>query len=140
MNKQGISATTKGCCTACDKPIVGQVRIRFSWNSRLMDSIDGFGSIGCTITGGDGFGTDVASGALCLLALSPGAGHAELFRTRRTALLRARLPPPLFAALRLLQRTHFRCKTTAQPTVSYVFTLSYCYSCSTAICPAIPKS
>ena len=25
MNKQGISATTKGCCTACDKPIVGQV-------------------------------------------------------------------------------------------------------------------
>lgn len=27
MNKQGISATTKGCCTACDKPIVGQVSI-----------------------------------------------------------------------------------------------------------------
>ncbi|XP_032778758.2 paxillin isoform X6 [Daphnia magna] len=25
MNKQGISATTKGCCTACEKPIVGQV-------------------------------------------------------------------------------------------------------------------
>lgn len=26
MSRQGINTTQKGCCSACDKPIVGQVR------------------------------------------------------------------------------------------------------------------
>ena len=29
MDKQGVSATQKGVCAACHKPIVGQVRILY---------------------------------------------------------------------------------------------------------------
>jgi paxillin len=29
MSRQGVNTTQKGCCNACDKPIVGQVRLFF---------------------------------------------------------------------------------------------------------------
>jgi len=34
MSRQGVNTTQKGCCNACDKPIVGQVPLSFldSWH------------------------------------------------------------------------------------------------------------
>jgi paxillin len=34
MSRQGVNTTQKGCCNACDKPIVGQVHFSFldSWH------------------------------------------------------------------------------------------------------------
>lgn len=29
MSRQGVNTTQKGCCNACDKPIVGQVHLLF---------------------------------------------------------------------------------------------------------------
>lgn len=103
MNKQGISATTKGCCTACDKPIVGQVPHPVTDQLRLPFHVD---YIPLDDAGGNGPGSDVASRALCVRSLPSRAGHQELFRARWTALLRAGLPSSLFTPLCLLQRSH----------------------------------
>lgn len=53
-----------------------------------------------------GPGQDVAPGALHVQPLFPGAGHQELLRTRRPAVLRTGLPQPVLAEMRLLQRAH----------------------------------
>jgi hypothetical protein len=32
MSRQGVNTTQKGCCNACDKPIVGQVFFLSTWH------------------------------------------------------------------------------------------------------------
>jgi hypothetical protein len=58
----------------------------------------------------NGFGQDLAPGALHLQPLQPRIGHAKLLRTRRTAVLRTGLPQSVLAQMRVLQRTHIRRK------------------------------
>lgn len=60
-----------------------------------------------------GAGQDLAPGTLHVQPLFPGAGHAQFFRARRTAVLRTGLPQPVLAQMRLLQRTHTRRKHSA---------------------------
>ena len=50
---------------------------------------------------------------LLVRPLPPRAGHRQLFRARRPAVLRGLLPQPVLAAMRLLQRTHPRRKDAA---------------------------
>lgn len=61
-------------------------------------------------TGDHGAGPHLAPGALHVRALQPGAGHTELLRARRAAVLRARLPQPVLAEMRVLQRTDLGCQ------------------------------
>lgn len=58
--------------------------------------------------GDHGPGPHLAPGALHVRSLQPGAGHEELLRAWRQALLRAWLPQSVLAAMRLLQRAHPR--------------------------------
>jgi paxillin len=39
MSRQGVNTTQKGCCNACDKPIVGQVQLSSLDNWHVLSEI-----------------------------------------------------------------------------------------------------
>lgn len=83
MDKQGVSATQKGVCAACHKPIVGQV-----YNNCCGCEIGGLLLNSDIFIGGNGVGENMAPGTFHLRTLSTGIGFQELLRAGRTALLR----------------------------------------------------
>lgn len=120
LSKHGITTIPKGDCAACNKSIVGQVRLFWLFSGL---SVRQGGSVSQTVhcplkcllascwlisdehvfSGGYRTGQDVASGTLLLFAMWRGIGSSKLFRTFWASLLRKRLSQLVFAALRILQ-------------------------------------
>ena len=101
MSRQGVNTTQKGCCNACEKPIVGQVK---NPKSRELWIPGNFGTdLICFSSAGDhSLGQDMASRTLHLHTLQSRIGHEELLREGRPSLLRTGLPQSLFSQVQLL--------------------------------------
>lgn len=100
MSRQGVNTTQKGCCSACEKPIVGQVNeiesIRLSSVGRLkLKNV-------FLIAGDHCSGKNLASRTFHLHSLQSGTGDEKFLRKGGTPLLRTRLSQSFLSPLRLL--------------------------------------
>ena len=108
MSRQGVNTTQKGCCNACEKPIVGQVKIfKRNCEAKGLKSYSNYfwmdsNLIFFPFIGNHSFRKDLASGTLHLHTLQPRIRHEELLREGRPSLLRTWLPQSLFSTMCLL--------------------------------------
>lgn len=115
LSRQGVQTSSKGNCSACQKPVVGQVSHQdeapslwsFSWLCKFScHQCQRLGLLLVFSAGGHSSGEGVAPGALCVHTVRGGAGEPQLLWKGRTAVLRERLLHPLLSALRPVQQAH----------------------------------
>lgn len=105
LTRQGVQTSSKGNCSACQKPVVGQVSSQnISVRHVMRKTLTWVDLAVCA--GGDSSGEGVAPRALRVHRVWDGAGQSKLLREGRAAVLRAGLLHAVLPSLRALQQTH----------------------------------